>query len=71
MGAVIRLMFRLFNFALAVGMAGGLVDLTIAMSKNAWKANQIGLVSMKNLTRQLMTPGETERILKYGYMPKK
>ena len=43
----------LIKFALCVGLAGGLVDMTIAMGKKARAAKKLGLVSLVELNRSL------------------
>ena len=57
-------MVSLLNWALSIGVAGGLVDLTIDMSHKAWHADHAGIVSMRGLTRQLMYPNTTIQELK-------
>lgn len=51
-------------WALTIGVAGGLVDMTIEMMHKAWHADHVGIVSMKSLTRQLMDPDTTAQELK-------
>lgn len=46
----------LIRFALLVGMAGGLVDLTRGMMGKAYRADRVGVVDLVPLTRQLMGP---------------
>lgn len=43
----------LIKFALCVGLAGGLVDMTIAMGKKAGAAKKVGLVSLVELNGSL------------------
>ena len=43
----------LIKFALCVGFAGGLADMTIAISKKAGAASKVGLVSLVELNRSL------------------
>jgi len=43
----------LIKFALYVGIAGGLVDMTIAMGRKAGEARKVGLVSLSELNRSL------------------
>jgi len=56
----------IIGWIMAIGVAGGMVDLTINMAHHAWHADHVGLVSMRSLTRGLMVPDDTVRILKYG-----
>jgi hypothetical protein len=44
----------LLEFTILVGIAGGLVDLTRDMRKEAYKAHRTGLVSLKELNRGLV-----------------
>jgi len=62
----LNFIFSILGWLMTIGVAGGLVDLTIDMAHHAWHADHIGLVSMRSLTRSLMVPDETVRILKYG-----
>ena len=64
MSSGIGTMWNALAFALSVGMAGGLVDLVVDMSRKAWQADHVGIVSMRNLTRQLMYPDDTIQYLK-------
>ena len=49
------LIHSLIKFAFYVGIAGGLVDMTIAMGKKAGEAKKVGLVSFVELNRSLHT----------------
>lgn len=52
---VARLLQKAFSFAFTLGIAGGLVDLTISMAKDSRKAARMGLVSLSSLNQQLTT----------------
>ena len=47
------------QWALFLGVSGGLVDATIAMRKEAAKAHEIGLVNLGHLNRSLL--GQSNR----------
>lgn len=47
----LRIVWSLIQYALCVGVAGGLVDLTSAMGKRAADAHRHGLVSLTELNR--------------------
>ena len=64
MSSVFGFAWSIINFVLAVGVAGGLVDLVVDMSHNAWHADHIGIISMRSLTHQLMSPDRTIQELK-------
>lgn len=49
-----RLITTIIQWALFLGVSGGLVDATIAMRKEAAKAHQIGLISLGRLNRSLL-----------------
>ena len=55
----LKLMGWLLNWTLAIGIAGGLVDLVADMRHKAWHADHVGIISMRSLTRQLMYPDTT------------
>ena len=59
-----KFIWSLLSWALSIGVAGGLVDMTIEMSHKAWHADHVGIVSMRSLTRQLMYPDTTIEELK-------
>lgn len=46
----------LVKFALAVGIAGGLTDLTLSMRADAEKAHRAGIISFKRMNRSLVGP---------------
>lgn len=48
--------YRLIKFALVIGVAGGLTDLTFTMRSEAVKAHKQGLVSLKRLNQALVGP---------------
>lgn len=52
----IRILWSLVQYALCIGLAGGLVDLTVAMAHRAADAHRHGLVSLTELNRQLFGP---------------
>ena len=54
MNLIFRALMRLIEFAILVGVAGGLVDLTRSMGKEAIKAHKTGIVSLKKLNRSLV-----------------
>ncbi len=49
-----NLIGSLIKYALILGAAGQLVDATIAMRNNAWKASSGGLISLGALNRSLV-----------------
>jgi hypothetical protein len=49
-----RLIATLLQWALFLGVTGGLVDATIAMRNKAAKAHQMGLISLSQLNRSLL-----------------
>jgi len=48
-----KIVWALIKFSLCVGLAGGMVDLTMAMAHKALDAHRHGLVSLTELNRQL------------------
>ena len=58
----IRLIQSFFSLAMTIGIAGGLIDLTISIAKDSQKAARGGLVSLKSLNQQLHT-GKSAREL--------
>ena len=46
----------LIKFALCIGLAGGLIDLTIGMGKRAEKATNVSLINLKQLNDSLTRP---------------
>ena len=53
MNFIFRMLMWLIEFALVVGLAGGLVDLTRSMGKEAIKAHKTGIVSLHELNQKL------------------
>jgi len=49
-----KLIFALIQWALFIGVCGGLVDVTIAMRREAAKAHSIGIVSLRELNHALV-----------------
>ncbi|OFZ01951.1 MAG: hypothetical protein A2Z97_14150 [Bdellovibrionales bacterium GWB1_52_6] len=49
-----KLIGTVIQWALLLGLTGGLVDATISMRKEALRAHQIGLVSLSKLNRSLL-----------------
>lgn len=54
MKLITNIVLGLVKLALAVGLAGGLVDATISMRDHALQAHRQGLVSLKALNESLM-----------------
>ena len=54
MTLIMKLVFWLLEFTILIGIAGGLVDLTRDMRKEAYKAHKTGLVSLKQLNQGLV-----------------
>lgn len=52
----IRIISSLIQYALCIGLMGGLVDLTLSMAKRAADAHRHGLVSLTGLNQQLFGP---------------
>lgn len=52
----IKIIAALIKFSLCVGLAGGMVDLTMGMARKAADAHRHGLVSLTELNRQLFGP---------------
>ena len=63
---VVRLIQKFYSLAFTIGIAGGLVDLTMAMAKDSQKAARMGLVSLKSLNDQLTT-GKSARQLRHRH----
>jgi len=53
MNLMTRIVLGLLQFALVVGLAGGLIDLTRTMRDEAAKAHSHGLISLRKLNHQL------------------
>jgi hypothetical protein len=56
MKLITNFIFALIKFALAVGIAGGLTDLTLSMRADAEKAHRVGVISFKQMNRSLVGP---------------
>ena len=54
MTLIYRILISLIQFALVVGLAGGLVDLTRNMGQAAIKAHKSGIVSLHDLNQKLV-----------------
>ncbi|MBK9324299.1 MAG: hypothetical protein IPM97_15350 [Bdellovibrionaceae bacterium] len=54
MNIMFRSLIWLIEFTILVGLAGGLVDLTRTMGKEAIKAHKTGIVSLKQLNESLV-----------------
>lgn len=54
MNLITRIILGLLQFALVVGLTGGLIDLTRTMRDEAVKAHKHGLVSLKQLNSALV-----------------
>lgn len=51
-----NIILGIIKLALAVGLAGGLTDMTLAMRSEAAKAHKTGLISLKKLNESLVNP---------------
>lgn len=49
-----NIILGIIKLALAVGLAGGLTDMTLAMRSEAVRAHKTGLVSLKKLNQALV-----------------
>lgn len=54
MNLIFRSIIWLIEFALFVGVTGGLVDLTRTMASEAVKAHQTGIISIHKLNQSLV-----------------
>jgi hypothetical protein len=54
MNLVLRALIRLIEFTILVGLAGGLVDMTRMMGKEAIKAHKTGIVNLHELNQKLV-----------------
>ncbi len=54
MSIFFRSLISLIEFTILVGLAGGLVDLTKSMGKEAIKAHKTGIVSLRQLNQSLV-----------------
>ena len=52
----LAIVHSLIKFALCIGLAGGLIDLTIGMGKRAEKATNVSLINLKQLNDSLTRP---------------
>ncbi len=48
-----NIILGIIKLALAVGLVGGLTDMTLAMRSEAVKAHKTGLISLKELNQKL------------------
>ena len=51
---MMRTLLWLIEFTIIIGLAGGLVDMTRSMGKEAIKAHKTGIVSLKKLNESLV-----------------
>ena len=56
-----RLIATVIQWALFLGVSGGLVDATIAMRREAARAQQVGLISLGKLNRGLINQATYSR----------
>ena len=56
MKLITNLILALIKFALAVGIVGGLTDLTLSMRSDAEKAHRAGIISFRQMNRSLVGP---------------
>ncbi len=54
MNLIFRCLIWLIEFVIVVGIAGGLVDLTRSMGKEAIKAHRTGIISLHELNKKLV-----------------
>jgi hypothetical protein len=54
MNLMLRIVMWLLEFTILIGIAGGLVDLTRDMRREAYKAHKTGLISLKQLNQGLV-----------------
>lgn len=54
---MVTLIRTLISWALFLGVCGGLVDMTLALRREAAQAHQVGLVSLGDLNRSLLRGG--------------
>jgi len=62
-----KLITALIQWALFLGVTGGLVDVTIAMRREAAHAHQVGLISLSRLNHALVDPQKDSRIRPRGH----
>ena len=51
-----NIILGIIKLALAIGLAGGLTDITLAMRGEAVKAHKAGLIHLKKLNESLVGP---------------
>ena len=61
----IDLIKTVFKYALYLGIAGHLVDATLAMRRKAFNATQQGLISLGAMNRALTAPIKKEKPFQY------
>jgi hypothetical protein len=54
MNLIFRSLIWLIEFAIMIGIAGGLVDMTRMMGREAIKAHKTGIVSLHELNEKLV-----------------
>ena len=54
MSLMFRTLIWLIEFAIVIGLAGGLVDLTRTIGKEAVKAHRTGIISLHELNQKLV-----------------
>ena len=54
MNLIFKSLIWLIEFTIMVGLAGGLVDMTRMMGKEAIKAHRTGIVSLHELNKKLV-----------------
>jgi hypothetical protein len=68
MNLIFRSLIRLIEFSIVVGLAGGLVDLTRSMGKEAVKAHKTGIVSLHELNAKLVgKPNLADKPHQFGF----
>lgn len=56
MSLIRSIVLGVVKWALVIGIAGGLTDLTLSMKDEAVKAHKAGLVNLKQLNKVLVGP---------------
>ena len=56
MGSVVRLFQAIIQWAMVLGVAGGLGEATVVAFQGAKHAHQTGLISLSKLNRSLFSP---------------
>lgn len=54
----LNILLGLFKFALAIGLLGGLTELTLNMRDDAVKAHRQGIISLRCLNKSLLEGGQ-------------